>query len=492
MKRTILTARAALFVLVSLATSSFSGSSDYFTSTNERVLARRVNLAVVLVSVRDKERGKLVGGLKAEDFEVFDKGSLARISYFREESTTDPIALWLVVECSQKSREENVAAISAHELLAPALKELNSGDKIGVAHFCRHQDQYVLDQAATSDRHAAEAALTAALNSASHEPDERGDNKSLRAILSLIHRQTSDSDSEARPVVVFLGPNRMGQPREETAHLSREVLSHTSFTLYAIDNWAPRSIATLRPRFSPVAYLCNETGGQVLSTNGPKWGDGLGQIVNTAHARYLLAYMPPQFDLGWHNLKIKLAARANRKYGHTLLAYRSGYLGVGNPPRFSLTEVPRGPDLSVDSSLSEAVARAPGSSEISFDVEGATYEGPSATADLTLKMGDDSALSWTPLSNGSHRSEITIVIDFLSTQSETIGWKIKTYEIVRRPNDSWTLLNQRIIIDSVLEYPVQADRIRLAIRDETTGRIGTQDVPMQKILDAPRLRAVIY
>src|SRR5437867_2477427 len=139
MKRAILSACVALFVVVTLATSSLSGSSGHFSSTDNRVLAMRVNLAVVLVSARDKESGKQLDGLSADDFEVFDNGKLASIRYFRQESTTEPIALWLVVECSQKSREEIAAAVSARELLEPALKELNSGDKIGVAHFCRHQ-----------------------------------------------------------------------------------------------------------------------------------------------------------------------------------------------------------------------------------------------------------------------------------------------------------------------------------------------------------------
>lgn len=491
MKKTILTKCAALFVLVSFVTSSFSGVSDHFTSTDKRVLARRVNLAVVLVSAWGKQSGKLLDGLSAEDFEVFDNGNLADISYFRQESTTEPIAFWLVVECSQKHAEEKVAAVSAHELLGPALKELNSGDKIGVAHFCRHQGQYVINQAATSDRQAAEAALSSALNSTSIESDESGDNESLRAVLSLIHRQTSDSDSEPRPIVVFLGPGGTGQRKEETTHLSREVLSHTSLTVYAIDDGDTRSIATFRSRFSPIAYLCQETGGQVLSANGPKWGDALGQIVNEAHVRYLLAYMPPQFDLGWHSIKIKLAARANRKYGRTLLRYRSGYLGVGNPLRFSVTEVPRGPDYSLDLLPNEALAGTTGTSQIPFDVEGATYEGPSRSARLTLKLSDDNPLSWTELPDGNHCSGVTLMIAFLSAQRELIGRKVRAFEIVRRPNDSWTRVNQRIVIDNYLEYPSGADRIRLIIRDDATGRIGEKDVPMQEILEAPKLHNII-
>lgn len=491
MRRTILTACTALFILVPLATSLFSGSSDSFTSTDERVLARRVNLAVVLVSARGKESGKLLEGLGAEDFEVFDNGKFAGIRYFRQESTTEPIALWLVVECSQKSRAENVAAISAHELLKPALKELNSGDKIGVAHFCRHQDQYVIDQAATSERHVAEAALTAALKSTSREPDERENIESLRAILSLIYRQTSDSDSEPRPIVVFLGPGRMGQRKEGMAYVSREVLSHTSFTVYAIDDGAPRSIATFRSRFSPVAYLSNETGGRVLSANGPKSGDALGQVVNEAHVRYLLAYMPPQLDLDWHSIKIRLAARANRKYGHTLLRYRSGYLGLGNPPRFSVTEVPRGPDYSLDLLQHKTLEDTTGTSQIPFDVEGATYEGSSRSTRLTLRLSNDNPLSWTELPDGSHCSGATIMITFLSAQGEVLGGKVRAVEIVRRPNDSWTRLNQGIVFENYLEYPSGADRIRLIIRDDATGLIGAKEVPMQEILDAPKLPSVL-
>jgi hypothetical protein len=194
--------------------------------------------------------------------------------------------------------------------------------------------------------------------------------------------------------------------------------------------------------------------------------------VNASHARYLLAYMPPPFDLGWHNIKIKLAAGANRKYGHTQLRYRSGYLGVGNPPRFSVTEVPRGPDYSLDFLQYKTSEGAPGGSQIPFDVEGATYEGSSRSSRLTLKLSDDSSLSWTELPDGNCCSGVTVVIAFLSAQGEVLGRTVRAFEIIRRRNDSWTRPNQRIVIDNYLQYPAGAHRIRFIIRDDATGRVG--------------------
>jgi len=84
-----------------------------------------------------------------------------------------------------------------------------------------------------------------------------------------------------------------------------------------------------------------------------------------------------------------------------------------------------------------------------------------------------------------------MVIAFLTRQGEKIEQRVHAHQIVRRQNDSWTLLNQRIVIDNYLEYPVEADGIRFVIRDDATGRIGSQDVPMQKILDAPKLPSTI-
>lgn len=475
-------------VLASLSSAQVPGSN----TLNEGVLATRINLVVVDVVAQDKKDGKPLEGLRAEDFEIHDNGALATIHYFRHapESSEYPITLWLVAVCSLKSQGRNGPAILPGSLLEQTKKQLNPEDKVGVAHWCPDIGKSGIDLAATKDAHGQTEALNAAM---AHDSGESHSSiGSLRGILSLIHRQTSDSDREPRPVVVFLGSRGVGFPRGETTELAREIVSRTSLTLYAIDDQVQHGPAISSFRRSSVARLCEETGGQVVFTSGANWADAVGRIVDGFHSRYLIAYLPPKYDLNWHAVSIRLTGEAIRKSGSVLLRYRSGYSGSSNPPRYSIAEQTRGSDFSLDSSMSEVVAGVMGSSEIPFEVEGATYEGPSRTAKLTLKMGDDRALSWTPLSNGSHRSEITILIAFLSPKGETIGRKVKAYQIVRRPTDSWTLLNQRIVIDTFLEYPAEADRVRFAIRDDAAGRIGTQDVPMRKILDAPKLRAVIY
>jgi len=229
---------------------------------------------------------------------------------------------------------------------------------------------------------------------------------------------------------------------------------------------------------------------QALSAGRASRGEVLEQIVNRAYSRYTIAFVPPRFDKNWHAVKIRLSAEAIRKHAPARLVYRSGYLGSGNAPLYSVTDVSRGSDYSLNASLFQAPQGSTRTQGIPFNVEGATYEG-SSRARFTLKLRDDRVLSWTALPDGGNRSEITMVIAFLTRQGEKIEQRVHAHQIVRRQNDSWTLLNQRIVIDNYLEYPVEADGIRFVIRDDATGRIGSQDVPMQKILDAPKLPSTI-
>jgi len=494
MKRAVFQECAAVLSAALLVTPQSLSSTACSASVGNGVLATRVNLAVVTILAQDKNTGKPLEGLSAEDFEVFDNGESARISVFRHgsEPGVEPVTLWLVTECPQKDREENVSTSFSAGFLEPALKELNSQDKIGIAHWCRRKGESGIDLAATEGHRAAEAALNAVMKGMPRKSHKSSGVDALQEILSLIHRQTSSSGLDPRPVIVFLGSHGVGLLQEEAANLAKEVISHTSLTVYAINQRASRVVFSSASQLSPMVPFCEETGGQVLSTKRANWGDALGQIVNGFHSRYEIAFLPPTLDRGWHTVRIKLTDTAIRKHGPAILRYRSSYFGGGTPLRYSITEVSRGPDYSLDSSLSQAVKEAGGASEIAFDVEGATYEGPSKTAKLSLTLGDDGPLSWAPMPNRNHRSEITILIVFLSPQGEVIERKIKAYEIMRRPTDSWTLLNQRVIIDSFVEYPADADRVRFVIRDDATGRSGTQDVPMRRILDAPKLRAVIY
>jgi hypothetical protein len=63
-----------LFSMLACATSQWAQNTPEITSHDEpTTFSSKVNLVIVPVVVRDRN-GKAVGGLKQEDFQLFDKG----------------------------------------------------------------------------------------------------------------------------------------------------------------------------------------------------------------------------------------------------------------------------------------------------------------------------------------------------------------------------------------------------------------------------------
>src|SRR5271156_3463200 len=79
--------RFLLGLLACLQLGLAQNESEITSHDTPTTFTSRVNLVVVPVVVRDRD-GKAVGGLKQEDFQLFDKGKPQVISKFSIETTT--------------------------------------------------------------------------------------------------------------------------------------------------------------------------------------------------------------------------------------------------------------------------------------------------------------------------------------------------------------------------------------------------------------------
>jgi Ca-activated chloride channel family protein len=105
-------------------------------------IQRSVDLVVLHVSVTD-ERGQFVGGLKEENFRVFEDNSEQKIGVLRQEDA--PVSMGLLIDNSgsmfDKRDKVNAAALTF-------VKTSNPEDEVFVAHF---NDQYYFDRDFTND-----------------------------------------------------------------------------------------------------------------------------------------------------------------------------------------------------------------------------------------------------------------------------------------------------------------------------------------------------
>jgi hypothetical protein len=461
----------------------------------ETILGTHINLLVLNILVQAKNTGMPLTDLRNEDFEIFNDGHLVRASVFINglSSNGQPLALWLVAECPKKTSDNHSSSSLAGKVdsLKSALEKLNAPDTVGVAHWCSDKEEAKIDLAPTQDREAPVQSLRAVLQQDPIELHQSASTSGVQKMLQLIHANTSNAQTSPFTAIVFWGWDEIAVSKDSAESMAKDVISHASFSIFEINQNRPPAVEfDSSSQVFLIEYLTRETGGQVLAAGRDMGWDPLEKIIVRTHSRYLIGVFAPPLDGKWHTLKVKLTEAAILKYGEAEVRYPSGFSGAGTPPRYSVSETPQEGENSLESSLSTAIEASATRTEIRFEAEGAAYEGLSERAQFTLKL-DGEPLSWTALGDGNHGSKISVVTAFLSAQGEMIQGKVRRYEVVRRKNDAWRLPNQSIVISIHSEFPAKADRIRFLIRDETTGRIGTQDLPMQKVLDAPKLRAII-
>ena len=447
------------------------------------VLATIVNLVVVNVQVHDEKTGKPITDLRAEDFEITDSGEPVRVAYFRSEPK-DPIALWVVNDCLRPSELRNRRAPTAENgaNFAVALKDLGAQDTVGVAHWCGNHDEVEIDLAPTLDREGASAAVLAGLHGMAGCQPGRTNMQFVEKAFQLLQANLPVLEQGPLPVFVFLRPNQVYVARDDVEGLAEEILSHTTALAYDVgERQAGQRQISSDAKISLMPYLSEATGGESFSKTTSA-GEALQRIVAGLQARYLLAWFPPA-NQNWHEIKVRLTKAAAARYGDVVLTYRSGYSTKRHPSRYTVAEKTELSKAESDSIAPEGIAT---SSQplIPFDADGRTFKNSSQHAEFTLRVSDE-PLSWSAMPEGNDRSEITVEVAFLSEGGKIFGREVHEFSIVRNKHDGWTRLNP-IVISIVSDIPTDTHRIRFQIRDRATGRMGIFELPMQRVLDAPK------
>jgi hypothetical protein len=494
MKRIFSRVSYRLTLLIVLSCSIWSFAASRAALREGTIFATYIRLAVLNVRVLDKNTGQPLQDLRAEDFQVTDDGIPTKILFFTRAPRPDvePIALWLVTGCVQKDKrgKQRGRQVNAAEFFEPALKELNPEDMVGVAHWCAEKNIAEMDLEPTKDRSAPVVALNTVLGQNVVESRRQDGGEAVQKVLQLVHSVTPSSSHPPFTVVVFFDSNATYASEAEAAQLARDVLTHTSLVVDEIEEGTVSSSKLKSAnRISLLHYLSHETGGQVHSVSEHTAGEALQKIVAGLQSRYVLAIYPPPGYGKWHTLRVELAAAVMQRNAGVVLSYRSGYRMPAPAEYNPVIEKPTDTGQVLDSSLSHGLESDVLESDIPFDAEGATYEGP-PLARFDLKLAGET-LSWAAQPDGDDRSEITVVTALFSMQGEIIQKKLQHYEIVRPRTDAWTARKQAIEFSTFSEIPANADRVRILVRDDVSGKMGILNLSIQTILKAPKLRAII-
>ena len=268
--------------------------------------------------------------LLRDDFHLFDNGAPVLIKNFDagSQSTTRPLSLWIVVQCTMTGWKSQGSGLFAGEIyrFLPAFKKLDSHDTIGVAHWCDDGTAQLDLQPTTSADDVAktlEQVLASETNPKNHN---RPGELALQKTLQLIVDATRSAKPEPLPVLVFLYGDWSGMPRKEANHFIGELLETSAVAFGLRDQRSPHMWRLFGEQQEVAHYISAQTGGEYLDVSPAHYASGLEEILDQLHFRYELGFEPAALDGKRHKLTVKLTEAAVELHPRVRLRYRAAYV----------------------------------------------------------------------------------------------------------------------------------------------------------------------
>lgn len=262
------------------------------------------------VTVRDS-LGKVVNGLRAEDFFIYDNGRRYQPTYF--ENRHLPINLVMLLDASGSFFDDEAAI---HKALLSFCRKLQPADRVAVMHF---SDEVSLDE----DWNNQESVLREAL--------KRNEHSSRKAAIydALFLAAEKLRETEGRRAILLLtsGLNSAGQVRLSDAlsaiqsvNAALYVLSETEAIANAIRGKSSNaeilaSLPKLEQAERNLTWLAKQSSGDIyfpLQLSSLDWM--LAELADEFRAQYLLTYQPLE-DVDKHpsNRRIEVLVRGGHK-----------------------------------------------------------------------------------------------------------------------------------------------------------------------------------
>jgi Ca-activated chloride channel homolog len=312
--REVLTSYFAVCIVVSLLSVQTGHAQDIDPNDVIRV---NTDLVVFDAQVIDKKTRKVFGGLRREDFEIYEENVRQPIVYFSQDQLPLSVLLLLDISRSVTPIIEQVGA-GANE----ALQRLKPEDEVAVMAFA---DNPKLIQSFTKDRRVAAEKISEAgttdlghgtyLNEALHAAEQAMNNASnptnRRAIIVI-------TDNIA-PAGGHFGKDKVINDLLESGTVVYGLIVRAA--LGKVFNVL--SFGTIHG----VNEYCEETGGEVLGADQKEVNNRLAEMFTRLRTRYTLGYRPPESkeEGKFRRVKVQLTPPIMKTNKKLVVRARTGY-----------------------------------------------------------------------------------------------------------------------------------------------------------------------
>lgn len=299
----------------------------------QEVVKVDVDLVTIDALVLEKKTARIVGGLKQEDFQVFEDGTKQQITHFSQDSL--PLSVLFLIDrggCLDPFGDK------VHHAAREAVERLKDSDEVAVMTY---HDTTRLLQGFTKNRILIEKALER-VPPHSEEADHclnklfadaadymmSAGNPTGRRVIVVITGVTRNFDCpdgpsgkfaaqaiyESGAVVCGIIPKEMGQGLEN-----------------GIMVWATRMGKLGGAPYMDLETLANETGGEILSDKPDNLSTTFQTLMDHLRSRYNLAFVSTnkKRDGTTRKLKIELAQSAQKSKDRLVVKARRSYIAPG-------------------------------------------------------------------------------------------------------------------------------------------------------------------
>ena len=455
-----------------------------------------VNLLLINAFVESPETHAPVQGLNYSDFQVFDNGTPLEPVVFVSAATdtSRPVEIWFLASCPQQGRSWIGSGFATGDASAfrQALANLGSDSSVGVAHWCANGDAGA-DLLPTQDREAPFVALETICHKDRVAASEASSRRSLQRALDLVIEKSGGQNHQALPVIVALSGGSLGISKDDAELMAKRLL-YRGAILYDVENRHEVSMGGHRKEESPsLQSISRQTGGRMYPVGHENYLHGINEIIDGLRFQYTLGLRPSDIDGQWHTLRVKLTQAALRKHHFVRIDYPTGYLAswsFGTIPPYSRENFRRATDSNLDNVLAQALDSSTVIHDILVDVKGHGFIGSGRLVEFSLRLGSDQ-LTWVKLPNGARQSGISIVVASYSEDGRKLGHEVIQFDVNRDEAHLPITGDGPFSTSETVELSEHTSRVRVAVRDGATGKVGCQDFSLKEILSAPRSAMVI-
>lgn len=296
----------------------------------EEIVKVDVDLVTVDALVLQKNTARVVGGLKKEDFVLFEDGTKQVISHFSQDSL--PLSVLLLID---RGGCLDPFSADVHRAASDAISRLKPSDEVAVMTY---HDTTRLLQGFTRNRSLIEDALNRmpmhdeeanhCLNALFYDAAEymnRAGNPVGRRVVIAITGVTRNFDCAGSP-----SGKSAAQAIYESGSVVCGIIPKTADQ--AVENgimiWATRVGRLQGASYLDIQTLANETGGEVLADRPENLNSTFQTLMDHLRSRYNLAFVSSnkKRDGTMRKLTIDLAEPAQKSQGKLVVKARRSYV----------------------------------------------------------------------------------------------------------------------------------------------------------------------